>query len=57
MLDARFLVLAVPVEYRYMSSGKQMKEPSYTKTYSLVKAIYGRPRLSLPFDGLLLVGC
>jgi hypothetical protein len=56
MVDARFLVLAVPVEYRYTSKGKVMKEQSYTKTYSVVEAIYGSPRLSLPFEGLLLVG-
>ena len=56
MVDARFLVLAVPVEYRYMSKGKLMKEPSYSKTYSVVDAIYGSPRLSLPFEGLLPVG-
>jgi hypothetical protein len=56
MVDANFLVLAVPVEYRYMSKGKQMKEASYAKTYSVVEAIYGSPRLALPFEGLLLVG-
>ena len=56
MLDARFLVLAVPIEYRYLSKGKQMKEASYAKTYSVVEAIYGSPRLALPFEGLLLVG-
>jgi len=56
MLDANFLVLAVPVEYRFRSSGRTVKEPSYAKTYSVVEAIYGSPRLSLPFQGLLLVG-
>lgn len=54
MLDARFLVLAIPVEYRY---GKRpSREPSYAKTYSVVEAVYGSPRLNLPFEGLLLVG-
>jgi hypothetical protein len=56
MVDARFLVLAVPVEYRYKSGGRTAKEPSYAKTYSVVEAIYGSPRRSLPFEGLLLVG-
>jgi hypothetical protein len=54
MVDARFLALAVPVEYRY--GKKPTKEPSYAKTYSVVEAIYGSSRLSLPFEGLLLIG-
>jgi hypothetical protein len=56
MLDARFLTLTVPVEYRYNSGGRTAREPSYSKTYSVVEAIYGSPRLNLPFEGLLLVG-
>jgi hypothetical protein len=56
MVDANFLVLAAPVEYRYMSKSKQMREASYAKTSSVVEAIYGSPRLALPFEGLLLVG-
>ena len=54
MVDARYLVLAVPQEYRY--GERSTKEPSFAKTYSVVEAIYGSERLSLPFDGLLLVG-
>jgi hypothetical protein len=54
MVDARFLVLAVPIEYRY--GPRPTREPSYTKTYSVVEAIYGSPRLNLPFEGLLLLG-
>jgi hypothetical protein len=46
----------VPLEYRYKSAGKTMREPSYAKTYSVVEAIYGSQRLALPFDGLLLIG-
>jgi hypothetical protein len=56
MVDTRFLVLAVPSEYRYKSGSRTAREPSYTKTYSVVEAIYGSPRLRLPFDGLLLIG-
>jgi len=54
MVDARFLALAVPVEYRY--GQKPTKEPSYAKAYSVVEAIYGSRRLALPFEGLLLIG-
>ena len=56
MVDARYLVLAVPAEYRYKSGARTAKEPSYAKTYSVVEAIYGSPRLQLPFEGLLLIG-
>jgi hypothetical protein len=56
MVDAQFLALAVPVEYRYKSGSRIAREPSYAKTYSVVEAIYGSERLSLPFDGLLLIG-
>lgn len=54
IVDARYLALAVPVEYRY--GDRPTKEPSYAKTYSVVEAIYGSRRLSLPFQGLLLIG-
>ena len=56
MVDARFLALAVPTEYRYKSGTRTAREPSYAKTYSVVEAIYGSPRLKLPFEGLLLIG-
>ena len=56
MVDARFLALAVPLEYRYQSGTRLTREPSFAKTYSVVEAIYGSPRLALPFDGLLLIG-
>ena len=56
MVDARFLALAVPLEYRYKSGKRTAREPSYAKTYSVVEAIYGSQRLELPFDGLLLIG-
>ena len=54
MVDATYLALAVPVEYRY--GKKPTREASYAKTYSVVEAIYGSQRLSLPFTGLLLIG-
>ena len=54
IVDAHFLALAVPIEYRY--GARQTKEPSYAKAYSVVEAIYGSQRLSLPFEGLLLIG-
>jgi hypothetical protein len=56
MVDARYLVLAIPSEYRYKSGGRTVPEASYQKTYSVVEAIYGSPRLNLPFEGMLLIG-
>jgi len=56
IVDARFLALAVPVEYRYKSGARETKEPSYAKTYSVVEAIYRSQRLELPFEGLLVIG-
>ena len=53
--EGKFL-RTLPTEYRYKSGGRTAKEPSYAKTYSVVEAIYGSPRLSLPFEGVLLVG-
>jgi hypothetical protein len=54
MVDAAFLAMAVPAEYRY--GKKPTKELSYAKTYSVVEAIYGSERMRLPFKGLLLIG-
>lgn len=51
-----FSPLAVPIEYRYKSGPRTVSEPSYATTYSVVEAIYGSPRLVLPFEGLLLIG-
>jgi hypothetical protein len=56
MVDAQFLAIAVPMEYRYKSGTRTAREPSYAKTYSVIEAIYGSQRLLLPFRGLLLLG-
>lgn len=56
MVDAQFLALATPLEYRYQSGPRLAREPSYAKTYSVVEAIYGSQRLALPFEGVLLIG-
>ncbi len=56
MVDVRVLALAVPLEYRYKNGSKTTREPSYSKTYSVVEALYGSPRLQLPFDGTLVIG-
>lgn len=57
MVDARFLALAVPLAYHYKSGNRPAREPSFAKTYSVIEAIHGSPRLALPLEGLLLIGC
>ena len=56
LVDARFLVLAVPVEYRYKNKRTITTVRSYDNTYSVVETIYGSQRLALPFEGLLVIG-
>src|SRR3954452_22168681 len=45
LIDARFLALAVLIEYRFKSSGKVVSSPDYRKTISLMDAIYASDRL------------
>lgn len=52
LLDARFLCLAMPVEYRSGAS----RWHAYAKTNAQLDAIYASQRLRLPFDGVLLIG-
>ena len=50
---------AVEVARVGMRASPRLAHPSpwrYAKTYSVIEAIYGSPRLSLPFEGLLLIG-
>ena len=52
ILDARYLTLMLPISYTY-SSGSAA---AYRDGRDLLLAIYASRRLSLPFDGVLLVG-
>jgi hypothetical protein len=45
MVDVEFLVLAVPLAYRYRSGGRQVVARSYRDTVSVVEAIYTDERL------------
>jgi hypothetical protein len=57
MVDARFLALAVPMEYRYQSGDRVAREPSYAKTYSVVEAAVAPsicPRRSFPCSAITL---
>ncbi len=55
LLDARALILLVPLAYKPPSARTPI--PAYDYTRGLLDAIYASQRLSLPFeDGVLLVG-
>lgn len=56
IVGARFLVLAVMSEYRYKSGGRQQSNESYKLASEQLEAIYSSGRLSLPFEGILLIG-
>jgi hypothetical protein len=56
LIDARYLVLAVLIEYHYKSGGKAMLSPNYRISRSILDAIYASNRLVLPLDGVLLIG-
>ena len=56
ILDAKYLVLAQPLAYRFKSGSREGTEHAYKNTSDLLAAIYASRRLRLPFEGLLLVG-
>ncbi len=56
IVGARFLVLAVMSQYRYKSSGREQRNDSFSLARDQLDAIYASGRLSLPFDGILLIG-
>lgn len=56
LVDARFLALLMPRQYRFGAPGKTVTMPAYDKTRAQIDAIYASQRLRLPFEGLLVVG-
>jgi hypothetical protein len=55
MVQVDVLILAVPNEYKYKSSGRLAISRDYEKTASVVETIYSHARFQLPYD-LVLVG-
>ena len=55
MVQVRFLVLAVPNAYKYMSAGKQMVSRDYDNAVAVADALYGHSRMRLPYD-LVVIG-
>jgi hypothetical protein len=56
LVDVAHAVVAVPMEYRYLSREKKQKSQPYQDCRSILDAIYGGRRLELPFEGFLLIG-
>lgn len=55
ILDARFLALLLPLAYRY-GAERTTTVPVYRDTLEQLRAVYASRRLTLPFEGVLLVG-
>lgn len=53
ILDAKYLALFMPINYRYAAS---TVTKAYANTLGRLEAIYASSRLRLPFDGVLLIG-
>lgn len=56
ILDAKYLVLMLPLTYRFKSGGREAQEHAYRNTRELLIAVYASQRLKFPFDGILLLG-
>ena len=55
MVQVKFLVIAIPNAYKYMSSGKELISRDYQKAVALAESLYGHSRFRLPYD-LILIG-
>ena len=55
MVQVKYLILAVPNGYKYLSKGKPVVSQDYVNAASLAEALYGHSRLRLPYD-LVLIG-
>ena len=56
MVDAKYAVIAMPIQYRFLTRHRHIVNRSYEEGRKLLDAIWSSERLELPFEGLLLVG-
>jgi hypothetical protein len=56
ILDAQYLVLLLPVAYRFNNRNQATSVPVYRHCLDLLSALYASQRLPLPLQGVLLVG-
>ena len=55
MVDMEHLVLAVPLGYRYQSSGRTATSNDYDHTVGVAQALYAHSRIQMPFS-LCVIG-
>lgn len=55
MVDLKHLILAVPLGYRYFSSGKAVVSKDYENTVSVADALFSHTRIAMPY-GLTVIG-
>jgi hypothetical protein len=54
--SASYLVLLLPVAYRFNNRGQPASVAAFTRGLDLLTALYASQRLPLPLHGVLLVG-
>lgn len=56
IIDMDYAAVAAPLNYVYNQGSKKVATNAYARCRSILEAIYGGPRLQLPFVGFLLIG-
>lgn len=56
IVDALYLVLILPIEYRFKAGKKVGVEHAFRNTTDLLTAAYASLRLRFPFEGIVLIG-
>ncbi|MCL6284901.1 hypothetical protein M3P21_15320 [Ruegeria sp. 2012CJ41-6] len=55
MVDMDFLFLAVPLNYKYRTGGRETISRDYDNTIAVSEALFGHSRIEMPFD-LCVIG-
>ena len=56
IVNARYLVIGMPRQYRYRTRGRETTDESYAHGRDQLDALFASGRLQLPFEGILLIG-
>lgn len=55
MVEVDYLILAVPLSYKYKSSGRHVASSDYQNTSSVADSLFGHTRVKLPYS-LIVIG-